>query len=434
MTPSSVSAIVEKSLPRPVLIAGGGPAGLLSALALVQAGIQTVLVTPEPPPPGRGPEARTAALFMSSLALLEHVGIWHECLAWSAPLLAIRMIDDRGGLLRAPEVVFHATEAGQPFFGYNVPNSVLAAALRGVLRTVPSGLTWIEGQSVTVVTPSEGCVRVGLSDGQEIEAVLAVGADGRMSVCRAGAQISVREHSYDQVAVTANFSHQRSHQGISTELHGPAGPCTTVPLPGRTSSLVWIERPAIARRLAAMDDISFASALETRLQGVLGAISHPTPRAMFPLSWMQASRYAARRVALIGEAAHVMPPIGAQGLNLGLRDVGWLLECVEDAQAKGGDIGGDDVLDRYNAARSADIGLRMGAVDALNRSLLSDLLPVHLARGFGLHLVASFKPLRQRLMANGLQPSGALPRTMQRMTLQPDRVDSSLDGSVRALA
>lgn len=395
-----------------VLVAGGGPAGLLAALALAQAGVETVLVTPEPPLAGRGPEARTAALFTSSLALLQRAGVWDECRAASAPLAAIRIVDDRGGWLRAPEVVFAAAELGQTEFGYNVPNAVLATALRRALRQCKH-LTWIEGQTVTSVQPFDDRIDVQLSDCATMTASLVAGADGRTSVCRTGAGISVRATAYDQVAVTAAFAHQRPHAGISTELHGPAGPCTTVPLPGRSSSLVWVERPAIAARLLAMDDHAFVAALETRLQGLLGALSAPTPRGRFPLTWMQAERVAARRVMLVGEAAHVMPPIGAQGLNLGLRDVGWLIECVTDAVAEGRDIGGAEVVARYNAARASDIGLRMSAVDALNRSLLTELVPVHLARGLGLHAIAASRSLRQRLMANGLAPMGALPRAMR---------------------
>ena len=413
---------------RQVLVAGGGPVGLLTALALAQAGLKTVLVTPEPPPPGRGSEARTAALFTASLALLDAVGVWDACRSASVPLTAIRILDDRGGLLRAPEVVFAASEIGAAAFGYNVPNGVLAAELRGALRSVDC-LTWIEGRSVTAVQPHGEHVVVELDDGRRIEATLVVGADGRGSVCRTGAGIEVVETAYDQVAVTTTFTHQRPHYGISTELHGPAGPCTTVPLPGLASSLVWVERPAIAARLLAMDDASFIGALEARLQGLLGALSAPAPRGKFPLAWMQADQVAARRVMLVGEAAHVMPPIGAQGLNLGLRDVGWAVECITDAAGRAEDIGGAAVLERYTAARASDIGVRMGAVDALNRSLLSDLAPLHLARGLGLHVIAASKALRQQLMTNGLAPSRSLPRIMR--TAPPVL---ALDGDGRSLA
>ncbi len=395
-----------------VIVVGGGPAGLLAALVLTKEGVQTTLITPAPPPAGTAGEARTAALFAPSLALLAYAGVLDACLAASAPMSGIRVVDDRGGLLRAPEVVFSAAEIGLKTFGYNVPNAALNVALREALRGAGDNLTWIAGASAVAVTPSAGGVTVALSDGASVEGALVVGADGRNSVCRASAGIGVRSHEYDQVAITANFRHQRPHDGISTELHGPAGPCTTVPLPGLASSLVWIERRSIGARLMALEPAAFVAALESRLQGLLGSISDLKIQGQFPLSWMKADSFAARRVMLVGEAAHVMPPIGAQGLNLGLRDIGHLVECVSDAVQAGRDPGGEETLAAYNRARKGDVVTRMTAVDALNRSLLSDLVPVHLARGFGLHLLSAIGPLRRAVIAQGMAPS-ALPRMMR---------------------
>lgn len=395
-----------------VLVVGGGPAGLLTALALTKEGIATTLITPPPPPPGTAGEARTAALFAPSLALLTHVGVFEAVRRASAPMSGIRIVDDRGGLLRAPEMVFSASEIGLQTFGYNVPNRALNEALRGALWQSGGHLTWIEGVTATAVTIEETGVCIALSDGRSVRGALAVGADGRKSVCRAAAGIGVRSHDYDQVAITANFAHQRAHGGISTELHGPAGPCTTVPMPGKASSLVWIERRSIGARLMALEHSAFVAALEARLKGLLGGVSDLVIQGQFPLSWMKADTFAARRVMLVSEAAHVMPPIGAQGLNLGLRDVGHLVECVSEAVKAGRDLGGAETLAAYNRARKGDVETRMTAVDALNRSLLSDLVPVHLARGIGLHLLSAVGPLRRAVIAQGMSPS-ALPRMMR---------------------
>lgn len=397
----------------PAIVVGGGPAGMIAALALAKAHVETVLVTPAPPPAGTGTQARTAALFAPSLALLEHVGVLGACRAGSAPLTAIRIIDNRDAMLRAPEVLFTAHEIGLETFGLNVPNADLVAALRAALAEQPDRLTWIDGQTVTAVMPDDAEVRVVLADGRTLTGALVVAADGRQSVCRAGAGIGARAHTYDQVAMTAILTHQRPHDGVSTELHGSAGPCTTVPLPGNASSLVWIERPVIAERLMRLDTADYIRALEGRLQGLLGAITSLVGQGRFALSWMQAERFAARRVMLIGEAAHVMPPIGAQGLNLGLRDVGHMVDCVTTAVAEGRDPGGTGVLDAYHTSRAADIGMRMTAVDALNRSLLSDLMPVHLARGAGLHAVAMIAPLRRAVIGRGMRADGALPSMMR---------------------
>ncbi len=400
-----------------VLVVGGGPVGLAAALGLARSGIETVLITGPAPPPGTGAEARSAALFQPSLALLRSLGVWERCEPSSSALKAIRLIDDTGGLLRAPEVLFDAKETGSDAFGYNVPNGALGAALRAQVVTdalmYAARLTLIADRTVVAVAPGDEAISVTLDDGTVVSGHLLVAADGRNSIARRSAGITVRDTAYDQVAVTAAFSHTRPHKGISTEFHRSAGPCTTVPLPGDTSALVWVERPAIAARLQALDDDGFRAALDGQLKGLLGSVTAVWGRGRFPLAWMQAHTTAARRVMLVGEAAHVMPPIGAQGLNLGFRDVGCLIDCVVGAVQAGHDPGGLDTLSAYHQSRAADIGVRMTAVDALNRSLLSDLIPVHLARGAGLHLLAAIGPLRRRVMAEGLHPTGPLPSLMR---------------------
>ena len=230
-----------------VIVAGGGPVGLSAALALVLAGVETVLITATPPPAGTGSEARSAALFPGSLALLDNLAVFDACRAACAPLTAIRLIDDTGGLLRAPEVLFAAAEIGAESFGQNVPNAALGSALRQALSK-QSKLTWLENTTIAGLSSDENTVRLTLSDGSVVSGALVVAADGRQSICRAGAGIAVQEWRYDQIAVTTNFTHQRPHDGVSTEFHRSAGPCTTVPLPGRASTLVWVERPAIADR------------------------------------------------------------------------------------------------------------------------------------------------------------------------------------------
>ncbi len=240
-----------------------------------------------------------------------------------------------------------------------------------------------------------------------------VAADGRNSLSRTAAGISLRSWDYPQAAIATNLRHGRAHGGISTELHRRAGPLTTVPLPGLASSLVWVEDPSEAARLADLPEPDFSGALEARLQGLLGPISAVGPRRLFPLQGLSVERLAQRRIALVGEAAHVMAPIGAQGLNLGLRDVATLAECVADAQAAGRDIGGPETLRAYAAARAADVFSRMALVDLLNRSLLSNFLPAQALRGLGLHLLASSSTLRRLAIRGGAGTPGPLPRLMR---------------------
>jgi 2-octaprenyl-6-methoxyphenol hydroxylase len=390
-----------------VAVVGTGPAGLASALALAGLDLRVVAVGAAP----SSRDTRTAALFAGSITLLDNLGVGAVCRNDGEPITGIRIIDDMGALLRAPEVTFTAAEAGLERFGYNVANARLVEALRARARDLPH-LTLVDANVREVVVDETGA-EVHLADGRTLAAKLVVGADGRQSLCRQAAQIPVKTWGYEQSAVACTFAHQRPHGGISTEFHRPAGPFTVVPSPGRTSSLVWVERPEVAKELAVLDEAAFRQALERRLQGMLGAVGDIGPRGVFPLTGMAAQAAGRNRVALVGEAVHVIPPIGAQGLNLGLRDAACIADCVADALATGGDIAAPAVLEAYGRMRSTDIASRIWTVDLLNRSLLSSAAPVQALRGIGLHILKNVGPLRRLAIREGLGPSFIAPRLMQ---------------------
>ena len=392
------------------LVVGGGPAGLAAAATLTITGARVGLIAPKPTPTDQ-PDTRTAALFTGSLALLRHVGAFEHLVDAITPLHGIRIVDDGDGLLRAPEVTFEAHEMGLTDFGANVPQQALGAALRHACGQL-SSLKMISGQMVSLHSTATG-IDVQLADGSSLPARLVVAADGRTSSCRAAAGIETETWDYPQVAIAAQFTHSRAHHGISTEFHRPSGPCTVVPMPGKRSSLVWVEAPAIAKRLATLDDAAFSRALEDRLHGILGTISGLGGRRNFPLTCLKAKSLGKNRVVLVGEAGHTLPPIGAQGLNLGLRDVAVLADLVADARINGEDIGSDALCSAFDAARRTDIMVRTTAVDWLNRSLLADFLPTDLARGLGLHVVGGISALKRRVMQAGFEPSGSLPRLMR---------------------
>lgn len=397
---------------RPIVIVGGGPAGLAAALALDAVGAPVTLAAGPHRPGGFDRDRRTAALFAGSIELLRNLGVWEALAPISAPLSAIRLIDDTGGLLRAPEVIFKAAEAGLEAFGYNVPNDALVDALMQRLRASPR-ITLIETAGVRHVAVGAAHVELTLAEGRTLETPLAVAADGRKSLTRDAAGITTTSWSYPQTAIVTWFSHSRDHGGVSTEFHRWTGPFTLVPMPGRASSLVWVEDPRQAERLIALDDDAFRHAIETRLMGLLGTVGGLGPRAAFPLSGLTPDAAGRNRVALVGESGHVIPPIGAQGLNLGLRDAATLADCVAEAADSGSDPGAASVLAVYSDRRHADVQSRITTVDLLNRTLISPFLPVQWARGFGLHLLKGLAPLRRRLMQEGVQPSGAVPRLMQ---------------------
>ncbi len=227
---------------------GGGPAGLTTAIALAAAGVETAVVAM---PPG-GPDNRTTALLASSVTALEALSVWELCAEHAAPLRRMRLVDDTARLLRAPEVCFDAAEIGLPAFGYNIENRHLIAALDSRARSI-SALTLIAAKAETV-TIGESSVAVTLEDGGQVNAGLAIGADGRRSPCRAAAGIATDRHRYPQIALTFNLAHARPHGDTSTEFHTKSGPFTLVPLPGLRSSLVFVVSPDDAPRLTALAD------------------------------------------------------------------------------------------------------------------------------------------------------------------------------------
>jgi 2-octaprenyl-6-methoxyphenol hydroxylase len=394
-----------------ILVVGAGPAGLAAAHALARLGLKVAAIGLSP----ARRDTRTAALFAGSVTLLENLGLADTLQAVGEPIYGIRIIDDMGSLWRAPEVTFSAQEVGLERLGFNIANADLTDALRGRAASVPE-LELIDA-AVTRVEPGEDAVEVELADGRTLSARLAVGADGRQSMCRAAAGIEAKSWRYEQSAVTCTFAHRRPHNGISTEFHRPHGPCTVVPSPGSNSSLVWVEAPEEAARLVALDDAAFRTMLEQRLQGLLGAIGEIGPRGTFPLTGLSASPAGRKRIALAGEAVHVVPPIGAQGLNLGLRDAASIADCVADALAIGGDIGAPSVLAAFDRMRGPDIASRVWSIDLLNRTLLSRTAPVQLLRGLGMHALKSVGPLRRLAMREGLTPSFVTPRLMQPPTV-----------------
>jgi 2-octaprenyl-6-methoxyphenol hydroxylase len=396
--------VTEKLTEAEVGVVGGGPAGLTAAIALASAGVETALVSPPP-----RPDNRTTALLMGSVTALRTLGVWERCRSEAAPLRAMRIVDATARLLRAPEVTFSAAEIGCEAFGYNIENRHLAAALAAHAAELPA-LARIDDAAQAVDIADAGAT-IRLAGGDRVRARLVVAADGRNSLCRTAAGIALRTSTYPQTALTMNLGHARPHRDVSTEFHTESGPFTLVPLPARRSSLVWVTEPAEADRIRALPELELGEEIERRSHSILGKIALEPGRGVFPLAAETATRFGARRVALIGEAAHVVAPIGAQGLNLGLRDAATIGELAVAAHRDGRDVG--EVSERYDRLRRADVTGRTLAVDLLNRSLLADFLPLQGARGLGLFLAERIGPLRRALMREGVSPMASQPRLMR---------------------
>lgn len=394
-----------------IIVAGAGPVGLTAALALADAGRRVTVIGPQP----ALDERRTAALMLPAIELLEKLGVADALLEEAAPLATMRIVDATERLVRSPTVTFRASEIGESAFGYNIPNRVLNAVLSNKVRA-HDGIVWDE-QFVENWSVGSDEIEARLTDGSGYKALLCVAADGRNSAAREAAGIGVKRRALPQTALVCNFSHKRHHGFTSTELHTEHGPCTQVPLPGGyRSSLVWVMDPGQAEAYSALDNGALAERLETQMQSMLGAVEIEEGRALFPLASVLPNRFAAKRVALAGEAAHVFPPITAQGLNLGLRDVLDLAECVGQVD---GDPGGNAVLSAYERRRLPDIVARSNAVSMVNNSLLASHLPAQIARSAGLAILDRVPGLRGFFMREGMRPGsgfGALmPRSPFRM-------------------
>lgn len=389
-------------------VVGGGPAGLVAALLLARAG---AAVTHFAPPMAHG-DTRTTALLQGSVALLEALDVWAAVREKAAALNVMRLIDATGRLIRAPEVSFDSNEMGHAPFGYNVRNADLVAVLAA--HTAANARITTVALPVNAVDVRDDHVALACAGADTHKAGLVAAADGRNSMCRAAAGIAVSHKPYDQTALAFDITHTLDHGHVSTEFHTQTGPFTFVPLPGHASSIVWVVRPAEAARLMALDDAAIMEEVRRCSFAFLGDITSVGPRAAFPLGMASAYVMGKNRIALVGEAGHVVPPIGAQGLNLGFRDAAALADVVEDALAAGRDPGGPQALADYDGRRKADVASRAMTIDLLNRSVLSPFLPVQAARGAGLYALSKIGALRRLAMNLGMNPPGKPPRLMRR--------------------
>ncbi len=392
-----------------ILVAGGGVAGLAATAAFAAEGFDVICVDPVPPVTevaAEGSDLRSTAFLQPSVDLLRRAGLWDRLAEHAAPLRIMRLADAGGEAPAIREVAdFDAAEIGAEAFGYNLPNWLLRREMVAALEALPNARL-VAPARVERVTPRSREVIVQLAGDGQVRAKLLVAADGRDSTVREAVGIGARRWRYGQKAVVFTVTHPLPHEGVSTEIHRTGGPFTLVPLPdleGRHhSAVVWMETGPKAVALAAMAEAEFEAELNMRACGVLGELRLASPRRVWPIISQAADRLDGPRTALVAEAAHVIPPIGAQGLNMSLRDVSVLLDLVVAARTAGRDIGDAALLARYSRTRHPDILMRIAGVDALNRAAMTSVQAFRDLRRAGLKALHGIAPVRHAAMRLGL--------------------------------
>ncbi|NBR53206.1 MAG: UbiH/UbiF family hydroxylase [Rhodobacteraceae bacterium] len=393
-----------------IVIAGGGVAGLTAAAAFGTAGFRVTIVDPAPPVTDAGTagaDHRTTAFLQPSREFLMAAGLWERLEPHAIPLDVMRIVD-AGGEEPEPRVAhdFVASDIGPLPFGWNFPNWLLRREMVARLAELPN-VDFRPGTGYRRSLAREGEILVDLSDGLSLRARLLIGADGRNSAVRQAAGIGVKTTRYGQKAVVFAVTHELPHGNVSTEVHRTGGPFTLVPLPDHDgkpcSAVVWMESGPETKRLAALDAAAFNAEATARSAGVYGALTLIGPRQVWPIISQIADKMIAARTALVAEAAHVVPPIGAQGLNMSLAD----LTCLHGlAVARPEGLGDRQMLDAYERRRHPEVRLRVSGVDALNRASIAGAPILRDLRAKGIAALYGAAPVRKTLMQLGLGVRG----------------------------
>lgn len=388
-----------------LMISGAGIAGLTLACLLGRLGLHIIICDPNDPlkAPDKDGLTRTAALMDGSLHVLQGAGIGTWCEEQGTPMTGLRIIENSPHQSKPVTSLFQAQEIGQKRFGLNLP----IAPLRHKLAQTAASIDTVQIISGAVLQDFEAetaHIDVYLDNGQHIETPLLIGADGRNSAVRQLAGITSHEKDYLQSALTCLIKHDLPHENISTEFYRTGGPFTLVPLSGNRSSIVWVDRSEGIEELMTLPADALSDQIQAASTGLLGKIKLESKPQSWPLKMVRADRLSAQRLALIAEAAHVITPLGAQGLNLSLRDVAALAEITSDAVYAGQDIGAAHILGRYEKRRRRDIMLRTGGTDILNRIVRSAHPAIHMVRRKGLQLLDRQRQVRHILMQQGMAP------------------------------
>jgi 2-octaprenyl-6-methoxyphenol hydroxylase len=393
-----------------VLIIGGGLVGGPLACALAGAGVSVAVVDQEDPATATAPafDGRASAVALGPQRVLAAIGLWPGIAPHAAPIQQIRVSDGHSPLF----LHYDHQALGDDPFGWIVENRAIRRAVLARLPELPQARLFAPAKLVELDRGTDR-VTATLDDGTKIFAALVVAADGRASPIRSGAGIGITRWEYDQTAIVCTVVHERPHRDIAQEHFLPAGPFAILPLPGNRSSVVWSEKSHLAPAILAQDDAAFLVELKSRFGDFLGEISVEGPRFGYPLSLQFADAYTARRLALVGDAAHGMHPVAGQGMNMGLRDVAALAEVLVEAHRLGIDLGNAALLERYARWRRFDNLLMLGLTDVMVRLFSNANTSLALARDIGMATVNRLPGLKRFFMRHAMGLVGELPKLMR---------------------
>jgi len=380
-----------------VVVVGAGLVGLATACGVARSGLEVIHLAPKAPP-----DRRTSALMTPSVRILTDLGLVQSPGEMGVGLKKIRIIDATSRLIRAPETLFDSAEVNEAAFGWNFANSILSEQFTKQARSLPN-LKRIAA-SASRLQRKNGLWTVKTSRGQTIKAALIVGADGRNSLVRKTSGIGAQEHRYKQSALVCDLELGLALNGETVEFHYENGPFTLVPAGERGANLVWIDTHENLEKLKSAGPAAIRNAIAEKSQNLYGKITMKSAAVVFALSFLKAASAGKDGIVLVGEAAHAFPPIGAQGLNLGLRDVADLVASIKETPQHA-DRWAELVSVDYAKRRKKDIRRTTIMVEMLFKSLLSDGLPAQGLRAGGIWAVKTLSPLRKKILRLGMGPS-----------------------------
>lgn len=413
--PALPSIFQRMSYDSDILIVGGGLNGPALALAVAQNGHSVTVIDALDIATRQdaGFDGRSYALALASQRLLAAIGIWEKIAENAQPMLEIKVTDGRAGEGPSPFWMhFDHAEIEEGPMGYMLEDRYLRRAFLEAMAA-DDRITHLSGKTVVAQDVTANLASVTLDDGTRLTGRVLVGSDGRRSGTAERAGIKRTGWEYGQTALVCAVAHEKPHGGVAHQFFMPPGPLAILPLTGNRSSIVWSETDAEARRINALDDAEYLEVLRPRFGSFLGEISLTGKRFTYPLNLTLANSFVADRVALIGDAAHGVHPIAGQGLNAGLRDVAALAETLTLAARRGEDIGGVQVLQRYQQWRRFDTATLALATDTFNRLFSNDNPFLRAARDIGMGVVNALPGLRRGFIREAAGLTGDLPRLMQ---------------------